>query len=42
MDDVFTNIDDYNKKRKQKVLRVFDDMIADIMSSKKFEAIINN
>ena len=40
MDDVFTNIDDYNKKRKQKVLIVFDDMIADIMSSKKFKAII--
>ena len=37
MDDVFTNIDDYNK---QKVLTVFDDMIADIMSSKKFKAII--
>ena len=40
MDDVFTNIDDYNKKRKQKVLIVVDDMIADIMSSKKFKAII--
>ena len=40
MDDVFTNIDDYNKQRKRKVLIVFDDMIADIMSSKKFKAII--
>ena len=40
MDDVFTNIDDYNKKRKGKVLIVFDDMIADIMSSNKFKAII--
>ena len=40
MDDVFTNIDDYNKKRKRKVLIVFDDMIADIMSSTKFQAII--
>ena len=40
MDDVFTYIDDYNKKRKRKVLIVFDDMIADIMSSKKFKAII--
>ena len=40
MDDVFTNIDDYNKKRKRKVLIVFDDMIAGIMSSKKFKAII--
>ena len=40
MDDVFTNIDDYNKKRKRKVLIVFHDMIADIMSSNKFKAII--
>ena len=39
-DDVSANIDDYNKKRKRKVLIVFDDMIADIMSSKKFKAII--
>ena len=40
MDDVFTNIDDYNRKRKQKVLIVFDDMIADIMRSNRFKAII--
>ena len=40
MDDVFTNIGDYNKKRKRKVLIVFGDMIADIMSSTKFKAII--
>ena len=40
MDDVFANIYDYDKKRKRKVLIVLDDMIADIMSSKKFKAII--
>ena len=40
MDDVFTNIDDYNKKRKRKVSIVFYDTIAGIMSSKKFKAII--
>ena len=40
MDDVFTNTDDYNKKRKRKIFIVFDDMIADIMSSKTFKAII--
>ena len=34
------NIDDYNKQRKRKVLIIFDDMIADIMESKKFKAII--
>ena len=40
MDDVYDNIDDYNVKRKRKVLIVFDDMIADIMTNKKFQAII--
>ena len=40
MGDVFTNIDNYNKQRKLKVLTIFDDMIADIMSSKNFKAII--
>ena len=40
MDDVYNNIDYYNLKRKRKVLIVFDDMIADIMTNKKFQAII--
>ena len=40
MDDVYNNIDDYNSKSKRKVLIVFDDMIADIMTYKKFQAII--
>ena len=40
MDDVYQNIDDYNPNRKRKILIVFDDMIADIMSNKKFQAII--
>ena len=40
MDNVYNNIDDYNAKRKRKVLIVFDDMIADIMTNKKFQAII--
>ena len=35
MDDVYQNIDDYNPSRKRKILIVFDDMIADIMSNKK-------
>ena len=34
------NIDDYNLNRKRKILIVFDDMIADIMTNKKFQAII--
>ena len=40
MDDVYNNIDDYNPKRKRKILIVFDDMIADIMTNKKFQVII--
>ena len=40
MNDVFTNTDDYSKQRKRKVLIIFYDMIADIMSSKNFKAII--
>ena len=40
MDNVYENIDDYNTNRERKVLIVFDDMIADIMSSKKFQAVV--
>ena len=40
MDDVYNNINDYNPKRKRKILILFDDMIADIMTKKKFQAII--
>ena len=33
MDDVYKNIDDYNPNRKKKInLKMFDDMIADIMT----------
>ena len=39
MDDVYNNTDDYNPKRKKKLI-VFDDMIADIMTNKKFQSII--
>ena len=34
MDDVYENIDDYNPSIKRKILIVFDDMIADILTSK--------
>ena len=40
MVDVYSNIDDYNPKRKRKSLIAFDDMIADTMTNKKFQAII--
>ena len=37
---VSESIDDYNPNRKRKILIVFDDMIADIMKNKNFQAII--
>ena len=40
MDDVYQNIDDYNPRRKRNILIVSDDMIADIMTNKKFQIII--
>ena len=41
MDDAYNNIDDYNPSRKRKVLIVFDYLIADIMTNKKLQAIMN-
>ena len=40
MDDVYKNIDDYNSSRKRKILIFFYDMVADIMTNKKFQSII--
>ena len=36
MDDVYNNFNDYNSNRNRKILIVFDDMIADIMTNKRF------
>ena len=36
MDDVYKSINDYNPNKRRKILIVFDDMIADIMTNKKF------
>ena len=40
MDDVYENNDDYNPSRKRKVLIAFDEMIADIIANRKFQATI--
>ena len=40
MDDVFDNTNNYNKNRDKKVSIFFDNMIADIMRSEKFKAIV--
>ena len=42
MNDVYENINNYNPNRKRKVLIVFDDMIADIMTNKRFQSIIKD
>ena len=42
MNDVYENINDYHLNRKRKILILFDDMIADIMTNKKFQAIIKD
>ena len=36
MDDIYENMDEYNPNRKRKI--AFDDMIADIMTNKKFQS----
>ena len=41
MNDVYENINDYNPIRKRKKIIVFDDIIAGIITNKKFRAIIN-
>ena len=40
MGDVSKNIDDYNPSSNRKILIVFDDMVADIMTNKKIRDII--
>ena len=41
MDDIYDEINDYNKKRKRKVLIVFDDMISHVMFGKKAQQVLN-
>ena len=40
MGDVYKNIDDYNPNRQRKILIVFEYIISDIMTNKKFQVII--
>ena len=39
--DVYENIEDYNPNKKRKILLVFDYMIADLLSNKKFNPVVN-
>ena len=42
MDDIYENIEDYNKKRKRRVLIVFDDMISHVTSDKKAQQVLKD
>ena len=41
MDDIDKNIEEYNPNKKRKILIVFDDTIADMLSNKKLNPIVN-
>ena len=38
--DVYKNIDDYNLDKENKILKVFDDMIADMIHNKKLNSVV--
>ena len=40
MDDIYKNIEDYNPNKKHKILIVFGDMIADMLSNKKVNPLV--
>ena len=40
MGDIYENIEEYNSNKEHKILIVFNDMIADILSSKKLSRIV--
>ena len=40
MEDIYKNIEDYNSNKKRKILIVFDDMIADMLSNNKLNPIV--
>ena len=40
MDDIYKNNEEYNPDKKSKILILFDDMIADMLSNKKLSKIV--
>ena len=40
MDNIYKNIEEYNPNKKRKILIVFDNMIADMLSNKKLNSIV--
>ena len=40
MDDIYENIEEQNPDKERQILIVFDDLIADMLSNKKFQQIV--
>ena len=40
MDNIYKNTEEYNPNKKRKILIIFDDMIADMLSNKKLNPIV--
>ena len=40
MDDAYKNIEEYNPNREHKILIVFDEMVADILSNKQLNPLV--
>ena len=38
MDDIYNNIDEWNPNKKRKILIIFDDMMADMLSNEKLNS----
>ena len=41
-DNIFSDIEDYNKNRKRKILIIFDDMISHVMSERRVQQILKD
>ena len=42
MEDIYKNIEEYNSNKKLKILIIFDDMTADMLSDKNLNPIVMN
>ena len=40
MDDIYKNIEEYNRNKKRKILIVFDDMTTDMLSNNKLNILV--
>ena len=40
MDDIYQKVEEYNPNKKRKILIVFDDMIADMLSNNKLNPVV--